>query len=72
MCHFFFKFNFTHIELSTVSLTFSFYFSGDQTFIKSTLAAKTDNPYGWWTSLNDQLSEGYWAFGDNTIDQSLM
>ena len=57
------KFVFTVFrKLQIIAILFNFF--SPQTFIKSTLAKLSDNPYGWWTSLNDKETEGYWSFGD--------
>ncbi|KAL4231626.1 chromatin-modulating protein mrc1 [Mactra antiquata] len=44
----------------------------EKTFIKAQVKTMNDNVNGWYTSLNDQASEGYWQFGnkpllDNTL-----
>ncbi|KAL4231624.1 carbohydrate binding [Mactra antiquata] len=39
----------------------------EKTFIVSQVQAKKDNIYGWYTSLNDIQSEGYWAFNTGPV-----
>jgi len=39
----------------------------EKTFIKAQVRTMTDNIYGWYTSLNDKVSEGFWSFSSGPL-----